>query len=239
MTKSPHILVLSGAGISAESGLATFRDQGGLWEQYPLEEVATYTAWQQHPERVLEFYNLRRRQAAQAQPNAAHFALAQLEKHFHVRIVTQNVDNLHERAGSQCILHLHGELDKARSSLDSRLIYPLYGRDIHPGDLCDKGSQLRPHIVWFEEAVPLYPQAYEWVAAADYVLIIGTSLEVQPAASLIHAVRAQVPCIRIDPDPQAIPGVYNLVATATQGVPQLVDYWCTHGLGLPDFIQPS
>ena len=179
------VVVISGAGISAESGLKTFRDDGGLWRERPFSELASPEAWAKDPQLVLDFYNERRRLAQAAQPNAAHRALAQLETTFDVVVVTQNVDDLHERGGSSVVLHLHGELTRVRSSVDSRLIYDARG-DIALGDCCEKGSQLRPHIVWFGEPVLAYERAEREVASADKVLVVGTSLSVYPAAGLLQ-----------------------------------------------------
>ena len=180
-----RVVVLTGAGISAESGLQTFRGPDGLWEGHRVEDVATPEAWAANPGLVLEFYNQRRRGVRQAQPNAAHLALVDLEGAYDVRIVTQNVDDLHERAGSSNVLHLHGEVRKARSTRDSSLIRDLDDSDIHLGDLCERGSQLRPHIVWFGEMVPAMDEAVELVAEADVLLVVGTSLQVYPAAGLV------------------------------------------------------
>ncbi len=178
------VVVLSGAGISAESGIKTFRAADGLWEEHRIEDVATPEAWASNPQRVLDFYNMRRRQLYEVAPNPAHEALAALEATHEVRIVTQNVDNLHERAGSTEVLHLHGELDIARSTADETLLYPLEGRDIALGDCCERGSQLRPHIVWFGEMVPAMTEAETIVSRADILIIVGTSLQVYPAAGL-------------------------------------------------------
>ncbi len=180
------IVVLSGAGISAESGISTFRDSNGLWRNYRFEEVASPQAWARDPALVLEFYNMRRKQLFEVEPNAAHIAIARLEQHYDVRIVTQNVDDLHERAGSTKVLHLHGELKKARSTADSSLIYELNHWELKVGDTCEKGSQLRPHIVWFGEEVSEMTKAIQIVKKAAILLIIGTSLNVYPAAGLIH-----------------------------------------------------
>ncbi len=181
-----HLVVLTGAGISAESGIKTFRDGDGLWENHHIEDVATPEAWARDPRTVLRFYNERRAQVRAARPNAAHLALAELEKHFRVSIITQNIDDLHERAGSRDVLHLHGELLKARSSRDARLVYRLdEDETIEMGDWCDDGSQLRPHVVWFGENVPLYATACDIVAEADLLLIVGTSLAVTPASMLL------------------------------------------------------
>ncbi len=172
------IVVISGAGISAESGLSTFRDSGGLWEGYNIEEVASPQGWQKNPEKVLEFYNLRRKQAAEAQPNTAHKALADLENNFEVIIVTQNVDDLHERAGSNNVLHLHGELRKARSTKDESRILDIGADPIELGDLAEDGAQLRPHVVWFGEMVPMIEVAAKEVIEADILIVVGTSLVV-------------------------------------------------------------
>lgn len=180
------IVVLSGAGISAESGISTFRDSNGLWRNYRFEEVASPEAWETNPALVLEFYNIRRKQLFEVVPNAAHYALARLEKYYDVHIVTQNVDDLHERAGSSKVLHLHGELKKARSTADPSLIYEMKHWELKPGDTCEKGSQLRPHIVWFGEEVSEMFNAIQIVKKADILLVVGTSLNVYPAAGLIR-----------------------------------------------------
>lgn len=186
MSQRKKIIVFTGAGMSAESGIKTFRDSGGLWEEFKIEDVATPEAWQRNPKLVLDFYNTRRKQVMEAQPNEGHKILAQLEKHFDVHIITQNIDDLHERAGSKKILHLHGEIMKARSSVDPTLIYPLKRSDIKSGDKCTKGSQLRPHIVWFGEMVPEMDRAIELATTAEIFITVGTSLVVYPAAGLIH-----------------------------------------------------
>ena len=193
------VVVLTGAGISAESGLKTFRDSGGLWEGYDVTQVATLQAWTANRALVLEFYNQRRQQALKATPNAGHLALAELEKYFKVNIITQNVDSLHEKAGSSHVLHLHGELFKSRSTLDERLVYDLDGWELKEGDRCEKGSQLRPHIVWFGEAVPMMEPAIELTYQADVFIVAGTSLVVYPAASLLDFVGAEVPKFIVDP----------------------------------------
>lgn len=197
-----HIVVLSGAGMSAESGISTFRDTGGLWEQYRIEDVATPEGFVKNPELVLEFYNTRRKQAFGVKPNAGHIGLAEMEKDFKVSVITQNVDDLHERAGSSSVLHLHGELAKVRSTLDPCLIYTLTPEnpEIHVGDKCERGSQLRPHIVWFGEAVPMIGKAAEITETADILVVIGTSLNVYPAAGLINYVRPGTPVYLIDPN---------------------------------------
>lgn len=219
------LVVLTGAGISAESGLKTFRDAGGLWEGYNVYDVATPEAWQANPELVQRFYNERRKQASEAQPNAAHFALAHLEQFFDVHIITQNVDDLHERAGSQQVIHLHGELKKARSSLNPDLIYPIEGWELKMGETCDEGSQLRPHIVWFGEAVPAMDEALNICIQADVFVIIGTSLQVYPAAGLIHEVPSGIPRFYVDPQAEkmAIKGIQIISEAAGTGVPKLLD----------------
>lgn len=215
-------VVLTGAGISAESGLQTFRDSGGLWEGYRVEDVCTPEAFARSPQTVIDFYNARRRAAAAAEPNAAHFALADLERAYDVQIITQNVDDLHERAGSGKVLHLHGELNKLRSTVDENEILPWQGdQTLADRDSC--GYPLRPHIVWFGEAVPLIEEAVRLVEAADTVIVVGTSLKVYPAASLLHYARFGVPVYLIDPKPNAdVSGVEILAQTAVRGVPVLV-----------------
>lgn len=193
------IVVLSGAGVSAESGIKTFRDSNGLWEDHKVEDVATPEAWHRNPELVLDFYNQRRRQAASVQPNNAHRILAELEAYFDVTIVTQNVDNLHEEAGSSNVVHLHGELFKARSTKNPNLIYPIEGTELKLGDLAEDGSQLRPHIVWFGESVPMLDMAIDIVQKADILVVVGTSLIVYPAAGLIHYVSNTIPIYIVDP----------------------------------------
>ncbi len=194
-----NVVVLTGAGISAESGIKTFRDSGGLWEGHDVMEVASPEGWRKNPALVLEFYNLRRKDALAAQPNAAHLALVELSKHFNVDIITQNVDDLHERAGSTNVLHLHGKLFESKSTLNPRLIYPIEGWELNMGDKCPKGSQLRPNIVWFGEAVPMMEVAAAIVMKADIFMVIGTSLQVYPAASLIDYIPEETDIIVIDP----------------------------------------
>jgi len=194
------LVVLTGAGVSAESGLKTFRDMGGLWEEYNVTEVASPEGWAKNMELVLRFYNERRRQLHSAMPNPAHLALAELEKYFDVIIITQNVDDLHERAGSKKVLHLHGELKKSQSTGDPELIYEINGTELNPGDKCEKGFQLRPYIVWFGEAVPEIARAADICSTADIFLVVGTSLNVYPAAGLIHSVPPFVPVFLIDPN---------------------------------------
>jgi NAD-dependent deacetylase len=180
------IVVFTGAGISAESGISTFRDTGGLWDKYKIEDVATPGAFMRNPEFVLDFYNQRRKQIRKARPNEAHYSLAKLEDYFEVIIVTQNIDDLHERAGSSRVIHLHGEIMKGRSTNNPYLITKLHGNDIHVGDKAEDGSQMRPHIVWFGEEVPLMDNAIELVKSAGTFLVVGTSLNVYPAAGLVH-----------------------------------------------------
>ncbi len=220
------IAVLTGAGISAESGIKTFRDSNGLWEEYRVEDVATYEAWVRNPALVNEFYNQRRKKLYEAKPNAAHFALAELEKKFDVKIITQNVDDLHERGGSTNVLHLHGELKKVRSTVDPELVYTLEGWELKLGDKCEKGSQLRPHIVWFGEAVPLIEVAAEISSDADIYIVIGTSLNVYPAAGLLNFVREDAPKYLVDPNASPMPWIRNLTTIrekAGTGVPALVN----------------
>ncbi|MEO6283820.1 MAG: NAD-dependent deacylase [Dyadobacter sp.] len=193
------LVVLSGAGISAESGISTFRDNNGLWDNYRIEDVATPEAWIRNQELVLDFYNQRRKQAADVKPNAAHYALVELEKDYDVSIITQNVDNLHEIAGSTKVFHLHGELFKSRSTKNADLVYQMTSWELKTGDLCEEGSQLRPHIVWFGEEVPMMETAVEITEEADIFLVIGTSLAVYPAAGLVHYVPAGKPIYIIDP----------------------------------------
>lgn len=201
------IAVLTGAGVSAESGISTFRDSGGLWDNYNVEDVASIEGWYRNPGLVLDFYNTRRKELANAKPNAAHLAIADLEKDCDVTVITQNVDNLHERAGSTRIIHLHGELTKVRpedscndrDGFSEAKVFDIgYGK-IHLGDLAPDGAQLRPHIVWFGEAVPKIGQAIDAVEAADILLIVGTSLQVYPAAGLYRYARADTPVYIIDP----------------------------------------
>ena len=195
------LVVLTGAGMSQESGIKTFRDSDGLWEEYNIEDVATPEAWRRNPELVMRFYNERRKQLLDCNPNAGHVGLAKLEELFDVDIITQNIDDLHERAGSKKVLHLHGELKKARSSVDENLIYDIDGWELKMGQKCTKGSQLRPHIVWFGEAVPAISEAIPMVKAADIFVVIGTSMNVYPAAGLIHYVKPNTPVFLIDPKP--------------------------------------
>jgi NAD-dependent deacetylase len=220
------LVVLTGAGISSESGIRTFRDSGGLWEEYDVTEVATFDAWMRNRELVLRFYNERRRQLAGCKPNAGHTGLVQLEKYFDVQIITQNIDDLHERAGSKKILHLHGELTKARSTADPELIYDIGYSDIKNGDKCEKGSQLRPHIVWFGEEVPMMDKAVRLAAGADIFVVIGSSLNVYPAAGLVHYAPRQADMWLIDPKEVEVPAdrhVEVIMEKAARGVEVLTE----------------
>jgi NAD-dependent deacetylase len=199
------LVILTGAGMSSESGIKTFRDSGGLWEEYDVTEVATPEAWVKNRDLVLRFYNERRRQLASCKPNEGHLGLARLEKYFDVHIITQNIDDLHERAGSSRILHLHGELTKARSSIDPSLIYDIGYKDINPGDKCKRGSQLRPHIVWFGEQVPMMDEAASLTGEADIFVVVGSSLNVYPAAGLISYAPAKASLWLIDPKEVVVP----------------------------------
>jgi len=194
------LVILTGAGMSQESGIRTFRDSDGLWEEYDVSEVATPEAWRRNPELVMRFYNERRKQLYESEPNAGHRGLVDLEKDFDVYIITQNIDDLHERAGSKNVLHLHGELKKARSSVDESLIYDIDGWELKFGQKCAKGSQLRPHIVWFGEAVPAMEDAIPLAESADIMVVIGTSLNVYPAAGLVNYVEKGTPIFVVDPE---------------------------------------
>ncbi|RSK50348.1 SIR2 family NAD-dependent protein deacylase [Hymenobacter rigui] len=218
------LVALTGAGISAESGLATFRASDGLWENHRIEEVATPEGWARNPALVLEFYNQRRAAARAAQPNAGHRALAELEQDFEVVIVTQNVDDLHERAGSSRVIHLHGQLFESRSSRHEELVYPMHSDRIELGELCERGHQLRPNIVWFGEAVPLLELAAHEATTADVFLVVGTSLQVYPAAGLVDYVRRGTPIYIIDPSRPPVssrPNLHFITEPATVGVPQV------------------
>ena len=225
-TKSPRIAVLTGAGISAESGISTFRDQDGLWEKYDIMDVATLEGWRRNPSLVLEFYNQRRKQLDEVLPNAAHFALAKLQKHFQVDIITQNVDDLHERAGTTNVMHLHGELRKVRSDKFPALVYTTKHWEVKLGDTCEKGHQLRPNIVWFGEDVPLIPLAAQLVENADIILVIGTSLNVYPAAGLLYHAQYNARKILIDPNEMQVENVFHLQhykEKAGDAVPKVVE----------------
>lgn len=206
----PKLVVFTGAGISAESGIKTFRDSGGLWEEYDINEVATPQAWEKNQKLVLEFYNKRRAQILEAKPNLAHEILVEFEKKYDVHIITQNIDDLHERAGSKKVLHLHGEITKSRSSVDSNLIYPIKSSELKLGDLCEKGSQLRPHIVWFGELVPMMDLAYIVAEKADIFIVVGTSMNVYPAAGIIDYIENKIPKYLIDPNSVKVNGINNL-----------------------------
>lgn len=219
-----RIVVLTGAGISAESGISTFRDANGLWENHDIMDVASIQGWNVNPVLVLDFYNLRRAQLKEVYPNAAHYFLAELEKKFKVSIITQNVDDLHERAGSSRIIHLHGELNKVRSIANENLIYDWMG-DLKLGDLADDGMQLRPHIVWFGEEVSMMYSAINEVKDADILLIIGTSLQVYPAASLLDYIDYETKVICIDPNDLPInSNIYHIKKNATEGIVDLENY---------------
>lgn len=223
MRKS-KLVVLTGAGISAESGLATFRGGGGLWEGHDVMEVASIDGWMQNPGLVLQFYNERRKAAAKAKPNDAHLALAKLEEKLDVVIITQNVDDLHEKAGSSQVIHLHGKLNEKRSTLTIDQVYP-YDDDIQLGDFAPDGGQYRPNIVWFGEAVPQMSTAVNALLGADCFAVIGTSLQVYPAAGLLYEVAAQIPKFLIDPNADLTPNVPNITiiqATAVRGVPKMI-----------------
>ena len=200
-----HLVILTGAGMSSESGIRTFRDSGGLWEEYDVTEVATPEAWYRNRDLVLRFYNERRRHLKECEPNKGHKGLVSLEEKYDVDIITQNIDNLHERAGSLKVLHLHGELTKARSTADPELIYDIGYKDILPGDYCDKGSQLRPHIVWFGEEVPNMEMAVNITRKADIFVVIGSSLNVYPAAGLIDYAPQKAALWVIDPNDVTVP----------------------------------
>jgi NAD-dependent deacetylase len=205
-----RLVVFTGAGISAESGIKTFRDNGGLWEEYDINEVATPQAWEKNKALVLEFYNKRRKQVMEARPNEAHFALVELEKKYDVQIITQNIDDLHERAGSKKVLHLHGEITKSRSTVDPSLTYRIKGSELKLGEKCEKGSQLRPHIVWFGEMVPQMDLAYLIAEKADVFMVVGTSMVVYPAAGLIDYTPDAIPKYLVDPSDVKITGISNL-----------------------------
>jgi NAD-dependent deacetylase len=221
------IIVFTGAGISAESGIKTFRDAGGLWEEYNIQEVATPEAWEKNKALVIEFYNKRRKQVLEAKPNGAHKALVKLEQKYDVQIITQNIDDLHERAGSSKVLHLHGEILKSRSSLDPSLIYPIHGWELKLGEKCERGTQLRPHIVWFGEMVPNMEISYLLASKSDIFIIIGTSLNVFPAAGLVEYVPASTPKYLIDPkavnNSTFLKNIEIVPELAVEGVSKLVE----------------
>ena len=219
------IVVLTGAGISAESGIKTFRDADGLWEGHDVMEVASPMGWEQDQALVLDFYNKRRAQLFEVSPNTGHLGLVELENKFDVAIVTQNVDDLHERAGSSNVIHLHGELLKVRSTIDEELVYD-WTKDLNKGDLCERKAQLRPHIVWFGEAVPMLDTAIEIVAKADILIIIGTSMQVYPAANLINYTKVNTPIYFVDPKPSiqenSFPNLTIIAENASTGVQRVV-----------------
>lgn len=204
------LVVLSGAGISMESGIPTFRDSNGLWEGHRVEEVASPEGWTRDPEKVLEFYNQRRKRAREVEPNRGHYVVAELQAYFNVVVVTQNVDDLHERAGSRNVIHLHGSLFESRSTVDETLVYPIEGVELNIGDKCEKGSQLRPNIVWFGEMVPLMEMAASHASSADIFVVVGTSMVVYPAASLIDYVPYDAIKFLVDPKLPDIPEINNL-----------------------------
>lgn len=221
------IVVLTGAGMSAESGISTFRDSNGLWENHDIMEVASPEGWRNNPSLVLDFYNKRRAQLKEVKPNRGHEILAELEKNFDVQIITQNVDNLHEKAGSTNILHLHGELTKVRSVANENYILD-WTEDLNLGDADKNGNQLRPHIVWFGEAVPAIDDAIPMMEEADIVIIIGTSLQVYPAAGLMHYAKPHIPVYYIDPKPATIYDLVNplevLAMSASEGLERVMNY---------------
>jgi len=220
------VVIFTGAGVSAESGIRTFRDSGGLWEEYSIEEVATPDAWRRNRALVLEFYNQRRRQVIASEPNPAHLAIARMEKDFRVQVITQNIDDLHERVGSTDILHLHGEIRKSRSTDDPRLVYEIEGAELNEGDRCEKGSQLRPHIVWFGEAVPAMDEAVRITQGAEIFIVVGTSLEVYPAASLVHYAPEGSLKFLVDPSANQPAGIHDFTMirqNAGIGIPALVN----------------
>lgn len=224
--KNRNIAILTGAGISAESGLQTFRGIDGLWEGYRVEDVASPEGFLRDPEMVLRFYNIRRAACRKAQPNAAHLALVELAKYYNVQIITQNIDDLHERAGSHNVLHLHGEIMKSQSSVVANQVFTINGDELNIGDLCPLGSQLRPHVVWFGEAVPMMPIASEIVAQADIFIVIGTSLQVYPAANLLYDIKPNCEVYVIDPNASQLRlnnHVHVIAEKATVGVCKLVN----------------
>lgn len=223
-----NVVILSGAGISAESGISTFRDSNGLWENFRIEDVATPQAWKNDPDLVQEFYNLRRKQVLEAAPNAAHLFFKQLEKHYNVIVVTQNIDDLHERAGSENVLHLHGSIRLAKSSgpNQEKRYYPIEGWELTKKDLCEDGYLLRPHVVWFGEEVPELEKAAQIVSEADCLIVVGTSLQVYPAASLIHFTSNHCQKIIVDPKVSElkVDSTYQLInETAVNSIPKLTE----------------
>lgn len=232
MPETKQIVVITGAGISAESGLSTFRDSGGLWEGYDIHEVASIEGWRKDPEKVLDFYNLRREQGLMAEPNEAHIALAKLQNYFQVQIITQNIDELHEKAGSEDVLHLHGQITKAKSSTVDDHVIDIGYEPIKIGDKAADGSQLRPHVVWFGEMVPNLEYAAEITSGADILIVIGSSLVVYPAASLIDYVRPDIDKYIIDPSEpefQDLSGWQHIKEKAGSGTPKLVEELISKG----------
>ena len=226
MEPKKKVVVCTGAGISAESGIQTFRDAGGLWEGHNVQEVASPKGWANNQALVLDFYNQRRKNVREVEPNAAHFALAKLEQKYEVQVITQNIDDLHERGGSSNILHLHGQICQARSTVDPSLVYELGDKDISPGDLCEKGSQLRPHIVWFGEDVPAFSEAVQMASTADIFIIVGTSMVVYPANTLFQYTPTDCEIILVDPHtPEMAKGekIRFIPETAATGIPILVE----------------
>lgn len=225
-----RIVVLSGAGISAESGIPTFRGADGLWEGHDIMDVASPQGWEKNPHLVLDFYNQRRRAALSVEPNAGHRSLVDLEQHYEVVVITQNVDNLHERAGSSRVIHLHGELFKSRSTADESLVYDIDGGELRWGDTCERGAQLRPHIVWFGEMVPMMEVATQETAQADTLIVVGTSLQVYPAAGLLYKVAPDTPIYIVDPntpDYTHRPTIHPIAEPASVGLPRLVQQLIT------------
>lgn len=221
------LVVFTGAGMSADSGLSTFRDADGLWDKYKIEDVCTPEALQRNPALVNEFYNIRRKELLSAKPNAGHYAIADLEKYYDVEVITQNIDDLHERAGSTHVTHLHGELRKVRSSIDENLIYDVDGWEVKIGDKCEKGSQLRPFVVFFGEPVPMFEKAIEITSKAEILVVVGTSLNVYPAASLLYYADKKIPVYVVDPHIPDIRNISNPLVTipkrAAVGMPELRD----------------
>lgn len=220
------VVIFSGAGISAESGLRTFRDMDGFWNEYSVEEVASPEGWKKNPDLVLRFYNERRKAVLAAQPNAAHLAIVQLEKKYDVVVITQNIDDLHERAGSSNVIHVHGEILKARSSIENTLVYNLKVPTIELGDICEQGSQLRPYVVWFGESAQFISESAEHIAVASKVLVVGTSLSVHPAAGLVKKAKFSAEKYVVSPDVQDVPYGYKFLrGNATTIVPHVVTCW--------------
>jgi NAD-dependent deacetylase len=234
--RSPNIVILTGSSVSAESGLTTFRDSGGLWENYDIHVVASIDGWHQDPALVLDFYNKRRAQAKQAEPNAGHRAIADIQKAFNAKLITQNVDDLHERGGSDQVLHLHGELSKVRSTVNPEYIVDIGSDSIHLGDICPLGGQLRPDIVWFGEMVPNIEVAAAWCAEADILIVAGTSLLVYPASGLIHEIPEHAEIYIVDPSVPIVNGPNTIHAIAEKGTTGLVKL---HQQLLERFPDPS